>query len=494
MLTQRRPNRLSLPSATLVAGLVALPLAVAFAGDPQQASQPAPKGQPSAGAPAAVIRGRVTDEAGTTLAGVRVRVAIPTTDMRFVDAGADRGFIKDDTDHRLHKLLEARSDAGGDYRLEIPGIAARTPVSIDAMKPGYRRLVGTLMSGGDPRDVEVAPGMPAEASLILRPALYFTGIVVDEHGNPIPGVEISANVVVDLGRGSGGVERTVSHADGRFELFNYPRKEGRIGRELGFGSVWFSHPDHIDYRLKDVYALAENQRETLRVVLDSGRKVTGTVFDSTGKPVPHAMVEAIRKDLSHRKATLTDANGKFALRGLSGGLTTVTARALDIKERRQLLMALNSDKLDLEVRLRSMELPADLKTYSVLGMQLADATPELQTAYDLFNLRRALILDPGKDSDRLQIGQLAEGYVFLYVGQAFVGGRGVGTRIGSVREFVNQLLAETAGQDAEEYSVRVVYTFRTAESIGTNTQYLRLTKDDRKQLQIVSDQLTPEPQ
>ena len=91
----------------------------------------------------------MTDEAGAPLADVRVRVAIPATDMRFVDAGTDRGFVKDRTDHRLHKLLEARSDARGDYRLEIPGIAARTTISIDAMKPGYRRLVGTLMSGGD---------------------------------------------------------------------------------------------------------------------------------------------------------------------------------------------------------------------------------------------------------------------------------------------------------------------------------------------------------
>ncbi len=125
LLTQRRPNRLSLLSATLVAGLVALPLAMAFAVDPQQASQPAPKGQPSAGAHTAVLRGRVTNEAGAPLAGVRVRVAIPATDMRFVDAGSERGFVKGPRDHKLHKLLEARSDAGGDYRLEIPGIAAR---------------------------------------------------------------------------------------------------------------------------------------------------------------------------------------------------------------------------------------------------------------------------------------------------------------------------------------------------------------------------------
>ena len=433
------------------------------------------------------------DEAGAPLAGVRVRVAIPATDMRFVDAGSERGFVEGQRDHKLHKLLEARSDAGGEYRLEIPGIAARTPVSIDAMKPGYRRLVGTLMSGGDPKDVEVAPGTEATASLVLRPALHLAGIVVDPLGKPIPRVELSAHVVVDLGRGSSHIERTVSRADGTFELFNYPRKEGQTGRELGFGFVFFSHPDYIDYRLKDVYALAENQRESLRVVLDAGRKVTGTVFDVAGKPVPHAMVEVLRQDWSHRKATLTDVNGKFALLGLSGGQTMVTVYALNIKQKAQLAVALNSDKLDLDVRLKSMALPADLKTYTVLGMQFADVTPELKSAYDLVH-GGAMILDPGKDSDRLQIGHLAEGHVFLYVGQALVGRRAVGTRVNSVREFVDQILAETADQDAEEYSVRVVYSFKTVETIGTSARLLKLTKGDRKQLQMLSDQLEVEPQ
>ena len=81
--------------------------------------------------------------------------------------------------------------------------------------------------------------------------------------------------------------------------------------------------------------------------------MTGTVFDVAGKPVPNAMVEAIRKDFSHRKATMTDANGKFALRGLSEGLTKLTARALDIKQKVNLPMALSGDKIDLEVRLQT---------------------------------------------------------------------------------------------------------------------------------------------
>ena len=41
--------------------------------------------------------------------------------------------------------------------------------------------------------------------------------------------------------------------------------------------------------------------------------------------------------------------------------------------------------------------------------------------------------------------------------------------------------------------MRVVYSFRSPESVGNNTQYMRLTKDDIKQLRTVSDALAKEP-
>ena len=97
-------------------------------------------------------------------------------------------------------------------------------------------------------------------------------------------------------------------------------------------------------------------------------------------------------------------------------------------------------------RERRCPLPTQPKAVAVLGMQLTDVTPELQATYDLGFERDALILDPGKDSERLQIGRLVEGYNFLMVGEK---------RIGSVREFINQILAETATQDTDEYSDRV---------------------------------------
>ncbi len=449
----------------IATGLVVFPQALAIADDPGKTSKSAP------GLATATISGRVTDEAGAPLADVRVSVvAVGDPETRTVNAGVQS------------RKLVARSDARGDYRLEVPVTTKRAVIVIDAFKPGYRSLRGPLMARGDTKRFEVVPGTHAESAIVLKPALYFAGVVVDEQGKPIPGVTIAANAH-STGT-SGSIERTESRSDGSFELFNYPETPPIFrGNAVGKGGVKFYHPDYIDGDIDDLYAIEPKQRGALRVVLVAGYKVTGRVVDDAGKPVKNAMVKAIRKDQTHRKATTTDASGSFALRGVSGGLIMLTARALEIRQQTYLPIAVKSDTLDLKVRLKPIALPANLKTYPVLGMQLADVTPELRATYDLFNDRGALILDPGKDSDRLKIGRLAEGYTFWMVGR---------TRIGSVSEFVSQILAETAGQNADQYSVRVVYNFSTVEFDGSRTTSLKLTKDDLKQLQMISDQLTPE--
>ncbi len=186
MLTQNRTGRLSIKSVMLVAAISAYPLVVAFAaGDSEPSNNADPQVSKSAAAAVAVLRGRVTNDAGEALGGVRVRVAIPATDMRFVDSKP------------RHKTFEAKTDAKGDYRLELPAITKPTIVSIDAMKPGYRKLVGTLMSGGDVKEVKVAPGEVAEASFALKPSLYLNGFVVDDHGKPIsvPRSELMPNML-----------------------------------------------------------------------------------------------------------------------------------------------------------------------------------------------------------------------------------------------------------------------------------------------------------
>jgi hypothetical protein len=453
-------NCLNARTALLVATLVALPLLFSLATEQEPEREGA----------TAVLRGRVRDEGGEPLAGVRVRVAIPATEMRFA--------IRDND----HKQFEAISGDNGEYRLEIPGITMPTTISVDVMKPGYRRLSGTLMHGGDAPRPEVAPGVATETNLDLFPALYFKGIVVDEKGKPIPSVEIAANANTSVA--SGGVERTMSNQAGEFELFNYPDKPFRLGNEVAKGGITFFHPDFVSRTIDDVYSLAENERSAMRVELPSGRKILGTVRDVAGVPVPHVMVKASRAMGDRLKATTTDGNGRFALKGIDEGPTVLSVRALALKQKIQMPIAVDSDINDLDVGLQEIPLPPNLKSVTVLGMKLTDLTPQLRTAYDLWDEKGALILDPGPESERLDIGTLAHGYNFWMVGHK---------QIGSVHEFVEQILIEAAAQASAPYSVRVVYSLSSLEFDGTNTQYLTLSKDDIAQLKAAFPTLIGSP-
>jgi hypothetical protein len=377
------------------------------------------------------------------------------------------------------KLLETRSDAKGEYLLQLPGIDKRTKISIDADMPGFRTLWGTLMAGGDSREVEVDPGAEVEATLPLLPARYFAGVVVDEQGKPIASSQVISTFAFKDGEGY--VEMTSSGPDGSFELFNYPLIPALlVGLELGKGVVMFTHADYMGARIDDVYAVEPDQRGKLRVVLPTGRKVAGTVLDAAGKPVPKAMVDVDYKVEGHRKATLTDANGRFVLRGLDGGPSTLNVLATEIKQSARLPLALDADKDSLEVRLQPIVLPAKMKTYDVLGMTLTDVTPDLKATYDLYHDRGAVILDPGPDFKRLDIGTLAEGFNFWLVGER---------PIHSVREFVDQIVKEAGDQAADPSSIRVVYTFKTPEQVGSMTSTLKLTKDDIARLKTLSDRL-----
>ncbi|HUY92419.1 MAG TPA: carboxypeptidase regulatory-like domain-containing protein [Pirellulales bacterium] len=460
MLIHPQTNCLNARTALLVATLVALPLLFSLAAEQE----------PKRKVGAAALQGRVRDEGGEPLAGVRVRVAIPAADMRFAIHGSD------------HKQFEAISDDNGAYRLEIPGITEPTTISIDAMKSGYRRLSGTLMRGGDAPRPEVAPGVVSETNLSLHPALYFKGIVVDENGTPIPSVEIGANAYTS--GASGGVERTMSKQDGEFELFNYPDKPFTIANEVAKGGIQFFHPDFVSRSIDDVYSLAENERSAMQVELQRGCKIAGTVRDAKGDPAPQVMVKASRAMGSRLKATITDSNGRFALRGIAEGPTVLSVRALDLKQKTQMSLAVDGDKNDLDVRLQEISLPPNLKSVAVVGMKLTDLTPELRTAYDLWDDRGALILDPGPESERLDIGTLAHGYYFWMVGNE---------HIASVREFVEQILAEAEAQTSEPYSIRVVYSLSSLEFDGTNTQYLKLSKDDIAQLKAAMPRLIGSP-
>lgn len=234
---------------------------------------------------------------------------------------------------RGHPAEAERSDAAGSATLFEPASATRTRVRAAA-------------TGHLPDDAEVehgsgtAPdGQPEEVTVMLEIAVRATGVVVDESGDPLEGVDVEPRLDLGAGsirnawRASTTLDRTVSDAEGRFAL----------------GGL---HPD-VSYRLRATKAgfapseieLVEPTAETaggLTIVLELGRIATGTVAGSAGEPVAGARV-ALResppggpmqryyRSLAFEEdepiEVFADSEGRFVFRDLTAGLFDLEASA-----------------------------------------------------------------------------------------------------------------------------------------------------------------------
>jgi hypothetical protein len=294
---------------------------------------------------------------------------------------------------------------------------------------------------------------------------------------PIAGVAISANASGE--NFSAGVERTSTDESGNFELFNYPETRADLGDRFTDCRVSFFHPDYVSYDSSDVYEIEQDQRTKMRVVLPTGYQITGAVKSVSGKPFGGAMVKVASMGGIHRKAMVTDKQGKFTIRGIHGGEIELSCIDRKTNQKRKLQLTLDANMDDLQVQLLPISVSTLLKTYDVLGIKLTDITPELKAAYELSADKGAMIVEPGLNHARLDIGDLAKGDCFWMAGD---------DRIGNVREFVAKVLEEAA-KPQSLFRVRVVYSLSRPNMDGTNTQYLMLTPEDIEQLQGVLDQI-----
>ena len=471
--------------------LLEIAIAISLQGFAAAAEPPAQSAvaTPQPNASVAILKGRVSDEEGKPLAGVRVRVAIPAIDMRFFDSASARKQLQATTDDQgnyqveiadvpttnLVDSLSAR--LGGLLGVEIPGAATLTLASVDAMKPTFRRRSGLIMSWDGETKVNVSGGKTTHADMQLKRSGYFAGTVVDEGGLPIAGVDVHASA---SGENFGAnVEKTMTDENGVFELFNYPETRADLGEQYTDCRVSYFHPDYVADSSGEIYAIDRDQRTKMRVVLLTGYRITGSLKSVSGKPFGGGMVKVVSKDDGHRKAMVTDEQGKFTIRGIPGGEVELSCIDRLTNQKRKLALILDADKDDLQVQLLPISVSTQLKTFDVLGMKLTDVTPELKTAYEFWSDKGALILDPGPDHVRLGIGELVKGDYFWMAGN---------DQIGTVREFVAEILEEAANPQNALFGVHVVYTFSRPRGDGSSTQYLKLTPDDIQQLQAVLDQ------
>lgn len=236
--------------------------------------------------------GHVLDADGQPIADAKVRVVIPSADLRFA------------VNPKEHRELWVETDPTGSYSIEVEGIDKECTASVDILHPGHRRLVGTLMSGGSPNEVKLSPGGRAEFNARLPEALYFAGRVVDEANNPIEGVSVLS--ALNSPTSSAGVERSVTDSDGRFAVYCYESRmfedEGFLNRGKTTATVRFQHDRYISADLRKLEDLEPANRDELRVTMDAGSTIAGSVIDADGKAAADMLISIVNRLIQEANA------------------------------------------------------------------------------------------------------------------------------------------------------------------------------------------------
>ncbi|MCL5282143.1 MAG: M56 family metallopeptidase [Planctomycetes bacterium] len=427
------------------------------------------------------VAGRVlAGETQQPIAGATVRVAVPAADMRYARVPSKQITQEDGT---RSDLYETKTDANGQFELLIPWAGTADAFSVDAMAPGYGTAAGTFHSGGDNLhlvrlsfDGPLA-GTASNLTILLPRSAYIAGTVRDSTGVPAAGVQVFGQMRSKSS--SYGIARTQTDAQGRFEMFDFPLQKGSDEKAL----LMFRSPTAVPVTLSDFYELSAKKQASLEVTLPRGFKLTGVLLDASGQPAPGVPVELVVG--GPIKETTTDPNGRFEMAGLQPGLYHLRAHAMDIRQKVvQVFANLPGSDQKVTLKMSHVEIKGPLRPITLFGMQLVDVTPELRQVYDLGDRGAVMVLDPGANHRRLNIGELRKGYCFWQIGDK---------SITSLKEMIAELLRQLApswtGQESQiarpPRRIRVVYT--TPRS--ANTQYLVLTENDVTELKRVAAQL-----
>lgn len=217
-----------------------------------------------------------------------------------------------------------KTGADGGYRLSGP---VGRELHLAAAAPGYFQETGSRL---------VQAGERKGPTLALQPALTAVGLVVDEQGKPVPGVEVEAEVPPGVVRSirifsSGGSART--SAAGRFRLTTLMPG---VAHELKLARKGYAPLDTELPPLEAGRAPAEQ-----RFVLRRGRLAFGRVVSPGDQPVAGARVVLRPAPPGDRIAAMmrmwssptsdieaaTDATGRFEIPDLPAGTFDLTARS-----------------------------------------------------------------------------------------------------------------------------------------------------------------------
>ncbi len=296
-----KPAKAAADEAPAVASASPAPAAAA---KPEESAKPA--SSPSARPDVRPMRIRVTDVDGKPIAGAEVRASAVVRSSGVVRRSAANTAV-----------LVYQANPEGIATIDVPREEV-TYLRILARAEGHVTAGAPQWESDDGSD-----RAPSEFDFALEPGTVLGGVVRDEQGRPIAGVEVSLS---GLGA-SPGVRRYITldnkvrtDAEGKWVSRRVPQ------RLPGFyATIRFKHPDYASPPewILGRQPVSPFREQTAVTVLAKGIAVEGTVTDFQGRPVAAAKVALFPDGLSDDcpRAT-TDSKGHYQLRPASPASTT----------------------------------------------------------------------------------------------------------------------------------------------------------------------------
>jgi len=208
----------------------------------------------------------------------------------------------------LERDLSATSDAQGHY--EITGVPGGR-YSLDLLNTeGY--VADQIREG---RVVSVTLGESLEgADFLLQRGVTLSGTAVDESGEPVVGLEVSARS--NSGNGESG--RTAQ--GGRFTVRGLP-PHTQVTLEASGRGYTTTHQEPMN--------TGEAGVEGLTLTVEKGASISGIVVDGGGAPVSEAYVSATSENNGTDSSELTEPDGTFKLTGMKAGVYRLEAESME---------------------------------------------------------------------------------------------------------------------------------------------------------------------
>lgn len=220
------------------------------------------------------------------------------------------------------KPLEGADVKAGDDEERVVRTNAEGKATIKPVRPGWIPVEASADGYASSMAITTigSGGAVGNIKLTLKKGVAISGKVVDEQGQPIAKARIT--VAPGMWGWSEHRAKTTSDEKGEFTLVALPEGSHILASVDG---------EHTPSRSAPV-TVGSQPVSGITITMKAGASLAGIVVDADGKPVPAAAVRVAGKgaDMWWRqqmRQTTTDAEGKFALRGLARSPMQVRAES-----------------------------------------------------------------------------------------------------------------------------------------------------------------------